>query len=103
MFLSDGRLRLLLLFQLALSVFATPGFSSWNGTVRDAAGNPVSDAVLELRSVSGGGQYSVRTSALGSFVLPAIAAGKYQLFVSARTVNWARSNFAPSPSTCSIW
>jgi len=86
--LSHGLVRLLLLVLLALPAFATPGFSSWNGSVRDAAGNPVSEAVLELRSLSGGSQYSVRTSAIGSFVLPAIAAGNYQLSVSAKGVSF---------------
>src|SRR3981189_1136988 len=85
---SRGLVCLLLVALLALPAFAAPGSSSWNGTVRDAAGNPVSEAVLELRSVSGGSQYSVRTSAIGSFVLPAIAAGNYQLSVSAKGVSF---------------
>jgi len=38
------------------------------GSVRDAAEIRFSEAVLELRSLSGGSQYSVRTSAIGSFV-----------------------------------
>jgi hypothetical protein len=86
--LSHELVRLLLLVLVALPAFAAPESSSWHGTVRDAAGNPVSEAVLELRSLSGGSQYSVRTSSNGSFVLPAIAAGKYQLSVSAKGVGY---------------
>jgi hypothetical protein len=80
--------RVLLPVLLTVPALATQGISSWNGTLRDSAGKPVSEAVLELRSVPGGSRYSVRTSANGSFVFRGIAAGKYELSVTARGVSF---------------
>ena len=73
---------ILLVALLAVPVFGTPGRASWNGILRDAAGNVVADASLELRPSSGGSVYSARTSATGVFAFTEIAAGKYQLSVS---------------------
>ena len=60
--------------------------------MRDAAGNPIAEGVLELRSSSGRNQYSVRSSAAGSFAFPAIAAGKYELSITSGGVSFKSAN-----------
>ena len=65
-----------------LPTFGELGIASWNGLLRDSAGNPVAEATLYLRSDSGV-KYSARTSITGAFVFQEIRAGKYQLSVTA--------------------
>jgi len=92
MLFSQVPVRGLFFVLLTLPALASPGASSWTGTVRDAAGNPIAEGVLELRSSSGRNQYSVRSSAAGSFAFPAIAAGKYELSITSGGVSFKSAN-----------
>ena len=92
MLFSQVPVRGLFFVLLTLPALASPGASSWTGTLRDAAGNPIAEGVLELRSSSGRNQYSVRSSAAGSFAFPAIAAGKYELSITSGGVSFKSAN-----------
>ncbi len=70
---------------LTLPCLGRGGRASWNGTLRDAAGNPVPDAAVGLYPSSGGAEYLTRTSARGAFSFPEIAGGKYEISVSMGT------------------
>src|ERR1700737_3801269 len=65
--------------------------ASWSGVLRDAAGNPGSDATVRLRGTSGERDYKARTSPSGRFDLSELVAGNYELSVTAagRTYNTA--------------
>src|SRR5450432_3693250 len=91
MLFSCRLVRVLLLIFLTLPALAAAGPSSWNGTLRDSAGSSVPDAAVELHSLTGAAHYSVRTSANGAFVFPAIATGKYELSVSTKGVEFKAS------------
>jgi hypothetical protein len=82
---------ILLIVLLAAPGFGTDGRASWNGVLRDATGNPVPEAVVNLRSLSGGTGYSVRTSTSGTFTFSEIAAGNYELSVTTRTTSFKPS------------
>ncbi|MEJ2009126.1 MAG: carboxypeptidase-like regulatory domain-containing protein, partial [Acidobacteriota bacterium] len=56
--------------------------TSWNGVLRDNAGNPVSGATVKLHSPTGKLDYAAETSASGVFSFDRIVAGDYELSVS---------------------
>jgi Carboxypeptidase regulatory-like domain len=70
---------------------ATAAALPWSGVLRDAAGSPVSEATITLRSssssetpVSGTRTYTATTSASGVFTFSSIASGKYELSVGTK-------------------
>src|SRR5450432_3619872 len=73
-----------------LALVAPPswGVPTWKGVVRDAAGNSVSGALVELRAISGGARYAIKTSPRGEFALTGIVAGSYELDVISAGKTW---------------
>src|ERR1035441_9778899 len=68
---------------------ATAAALSWSGVLRDAAGSPVSEATITLRSssetpVSGTRTYTATISASGVFTFSSITSGKYELSVGTK-------------------
>jgi hypothetical protein len=59
--------------------------------VRDASGNTVSGALIEIRAVSSDARYSVKTSDQGEFQLTGVASGSYELRVSSAGKTWRSS------------
>ena len=57
--------------------------ATWIGVLRDLNGKALSDATVKLSSVTGAPEYSVQTSAVGTFVFSEIVAGKYEISVIA--------------------
>jgi hypothetical protein len=65
-----------------------PG-SAWRGVLRDAAGNPVAEATVTLRSTAGdASERSAKASASGEFTFTEIPAGNYTLSVRAGGKEW---------------
>jgi Carboxypeptidase regulatory-like domain len=84
-----ARIAFLLFFSLTAA--GAEGQSSWSGVLRDAAGQRLGGAVIELRA-PGGARRRATTSASGEFVVSGIAPGSYQLTVSVPGRSWkARS------------
>jgi outer membrane receptor protein involved in Fe transport len=54
-----------------------------NGTVRDASGGAVANASLTLRDPDTNRTYSATTTDTGSYVLPSVVPGRYELVVTA--------------------
>lgn len=73
-----------------LLIFSVRGSaaSSWNGVLRDAGGNPVEKAEIDLRATDGSHEYSARTTATGQFAFAAISAGSYRLTATALGKTW---------------
>jgi len=61
--------------------YATPQTVSWHGSIRDAHGNAVPGALVELRAVEGGRVVYATADAKGAFTFDALPAGRY--YVSA--------------------
>jgi hypothetical protein len=74
-------------------IFSPWAFSAttWNGTLRDAAGKPVADAKITLRASSSERTYEARTAANGAFVFSGIAPGTYTLAAEAAGKTWTAS------------
>jgi hypothetical protein len=64
-----------------------PG-SSWNGALRDSAGNAVRDARVTLHAISKGDDFSAATSANGQFSFVDLPGGSYELSVVANGKTW---------------
>jgi hypothetical protein len=64
----------------------------WTGVLNDAGGRPVDNAMVRLRSVNGNPAYAVNTSAAGHFVFSEIAAGDYEVSVTASHRIWKSAN-----------
>jgi hypothetical protein len=77
-----------LLFGLIPRLQAFPP-ASWNGVVRDSAGNPVGKADVKLVSTDTKGEHSATTSASGQFVFAAVPAGNYKVTVSGEGKTWS--------------
>jgi len=76
----------LLLFAAALTN-AHPG-PSWNGLLRDSAGNPVRGARVTLHVISQKGEYNAATSASGQFSFVDVPPASYELSVVANGKTW---------------
>ena len=81
---------LLCLFATLLAVPTAAAFAatSWNGVLRDAAGKPVGEATVRLRSKSGDHNYTSVTSENGNFAFNGMAASDYELSVEASGNTW---------------
>src|SRR5262249_9788259 len=55
---------------------------SWQGSVVDDAGKPVTAAIVKLHSASASGDYTAGTDSSGAFKFEPIPAGTYQLSVT---------------------
>ena len=88
---------LLCLFATLLAVPTAAAFAatSWNGVLRDAAGKPVGEATVRLRSKSGDHNYTSVTSENGNFAFNGMAASDYELSVEAS----GNTSHAASPVT----
>ena len=69
------------LFALVPEAFSAAS-ATWLGVLHDTAGNSISDATVNLRSVAGGQVYTVKTSKVGAFVFSEIVSGEYELSVT---------------------
>ena len=65
----------MLLFSVSSAAQVVPG--SWQGTVRDAKGNVVAGAQVELRDTGSGHARTAVTDAQGGFHFPELLAGEY--------------------------
>src|SRR5579863_2298918 len=87
---SGNPLRILPLF--AILVAAAMGHAlaaaSWSGVLTDASGKPVGAAIVTLHAASGRRDYSATTAADGTFVFAEIAAGAYDVSVTAADKIW---------------
>ena len=61
---------------------------SWNGVLRDGAGNPVPGARVTLSAIAKKADYSAATSASGQFSFLDLPGGNYQLSVVANGKTW---------------
>jgi hypothetical protein len=82
---------LLLVFGLIPRLQAFPA-ASWNGVVRDSAGNPVGMADVKLVSMDTKGEHSATTSTSGQFVFAAVPAGNYKVTVSGEGKTWSAAD-----------
>src|SRR5882672_5655827 len=73
---------------LTTSMAAAATKGSWNGSLRDEAGNPIREATVRLHLTSGGSEYIAQTSAGGKFVFRDVAAGTYELVVENHGRAW---------------
>src|SRR3984957_17140900 len=84
--------RLLALYLVAAFLLASlaNGASgvAWNGTLVDAAGNPIVGALLKLRD-TGGRSYTATTEANGNFSFTVLPAGHYEVSVTVADKNWS--------------
>jgi len=66
-----------------LTASAATSFSmtSWSGVLRDATGNPIDAAIVQLRVSSGKANYTATSSPTGKFVFAGIAEGQYTVSV----------------------
>lgn len=62
--------------------------TSWNGILRDTAGNPVAGAVIRLHSPSGRLDYTSTTSGSGAFSFDRVMAGEYRVSARKDDQNW---------------
>jgi hypothetical protein len=65
------------LWALSVSAAAQVAPASWQGTVRDASGNVVAEARVELRATDSGHTITTTTDAQGTFGFPELPAGNY--------------------------
>src|SRR5258705_6570321 len=80
-------------FLIALLLIGTPiadshPSPSWNGVLRDGAGNPVLGARVTLSAIAKKADYSAATSASGQFSFLDLPGGNYQLSVVANGKTW---------------
>jgi len=61
---------------------------SWNGVLRDAAGNPVRNARVTLHPIAGNADFSAATSANGQFLFADLPGGSYELSVTVADKAW---------------
>jgi hypothetical protein len=61
---------------------------SWNGVLRDAAGNPVRNAQVTLHAISSSADFSAATSANGQFSFADLPGGSYRLSVTVGDNTW---------------
>jgi hypothetical protein len=66
--------------------------SSWKGVVRDAAGKPVSKAVVTLRASATTSEFTAQTSVNGEFAIAGLAAGKYSVTVRVADKQWTAAS-----------
>jgi hypothetical protein len=62
--------------------------ASWSGVLTDGSGKPLAEAVVTLRSSSGGRDYTVRTASSGKFAFAEIVAGSYEVSVKVADREW---------------
>ena len=65
------------MWALSVSTLAQVAPASWQGTVRDARGNVMAGAQVELRGTATGRTYATTTDAQGAFSFPELLAGDY--------------------------
>src|SRR5215469_8760425 len=85
---SKYRLMVLCLFVLFSAAVWAAGSGSWTGTLRDANGNPVIGAKIQLRAADGALVVDAIATDAGAFVLTGIAPGNYHVDVSIGAKNW---------------
>ena len=71
----------MVLWVLSVSTAAQVAPASWQGTVRDARGNVMAGAQVELRETASGRTLTTTTDAQGAFSFPELLAGNYAVRV----------------------
>ncbi len=87
---------------LTLPIGRSAPASSWKGVVRDAAGKPVSEAIVTLRANGAASEFVAKTSANGEFVMIGIAAGSYSATVRLADKQWAAANAVIFPEGAAL-
>ncbi|HEV2349362.1 MAG TPA: TonB-dependent receptor [Terriglobia bacterium] len=73
------------------SIAPTFGSTSWNGTVRDSAGNPAGGAVIKLHQIGSAAHVETTTLPGGQFTLARLAAGEYELSATWNGKAWTKA------------
>src|SRR5208283_798190 len=68
---------MMVLWALPVPMPAQVSPSSWQGTVRDAQGNVMAAAQVELRETASGASLTTTTDTQGAFTFPNLSAGNY--------------------------
>src|SRR5258705_2102405 len=79
---------LIALLLIGASIADSHPSPSWNGVLRDGAGNPVLGARVTLSAIAKKADYSAATSASGQFSFLDLPGGNYQLSVVANGKTW---------------
>jgi hypothetical protein len=79
---------LCLVATVAAASLAVASAASWSGVLRDEAGQPVVEATVRLRGMSGDRNYTARTSADGRFAITGVVAGDYRLSAETDGKTW---------------
>jgi hypothetical protein len=80
-FFRNSVIFLVVLFLLVPTSSSSPA-PSWAGVLRDKAGSPVADAIINLYAKSNARSYTAKSSVSGEFSFADLAAGSYQLSVT---------------------
>src|SRR5262249_5151047 len=78
----------LIIFLTIPIAWSTPA-SSWKGAVHDAAGKPLSNAVVTVRHNGTASEFTAHTSANGEFVISGLTPGDYSVTVRVADKQWA--------------
>src|SRR5512143_3958331 len=70
------------LFFVALTLFAQTDRGTITGTIIDPAGAVVANAAIEARNTGTGAVYQVASSATGNYTIPNLPTGTYELSVT---------------------
>ena len=76
---------------IAIQTALAAAGNAWEGSVTDAAGQPVNRAIVILHAFPAGRDYKAATADNGRFAFPEIAAGSYQLSVQLSQREWKAS------------
>jgi hypothetical protein len=79
---------LVLVISFSVPVVMANSGGSWNGLLRDEAGNPVTDAILKLSNTSTPAEYSATSTTTGKFAFSQILAGAYKLSIQKDQKVW---------------
>jgi hypothetical protein len=72
----------LVLFVVALNLFAQTDRGTITGTIIDPAGAVVANGAIEARNTATGAVYQVASSATGNYTIPNLPTGTYELSVA---------------------
>ncbi len=82
----------LIALTIAIQTAIAASGTTWDGSVTDAAGQPLARAIVKLHAFPSGQDYNATTTENGRFAFPGIAAGSYQLSVQLSEREWKASD-----------